>query len=170
MNPSASFDFERDYSIEELLQSVIAIKELPNQLAKVITGLTDEDASKQYREGSWTVRQIIHHLADSHMNAFIRTKHLLAQDADSFQPYDQDIWNDLMDKDFNHEASFMILLGIHQRWSLTLLECLKQPEKYLALSAYHPEHKKNISLAQLIAMYGWHGLHHVLQIQEALKK
>src|SRR5574343_1690148 len=125
MTQAQTFDFDKDYSIEELLQSVIAIKELPNQLAKVITGLTDEDASKQYREGSWTVRQIIHHLADSHMNAFIRTKHLLTQDSDSFQPYDQDLWNDLMDKDFNHEASFMIVLGIHQRWSLMLLECLK---------------------------------------------
>jgi hypothetical protein len=154
--------------LEELLQSVVAIKELPNQLAKLISGITEEQLNSSYREGGWNVRQIIHHLADSHMNAYIRTKHVIAQDVSEMQVYDQDLWASDLDATFHHEASFMIILGLHQRWSLLLLECLKQPEIYLAKSLYHSERKMHLSLAHMIALYAWHGNHHLTQIQAAI--
>jgi hypothetical protein len=163
-----SFDLNRDFSLEELLQSVVAIKELPNQLAKLISGITEEQLNSSYREGGWNVRQIIHHLADSHMNAYIRTKHIIAQDVSEMQVYDQDIWASDLDATFHHEASFMIILGLHQRWSLLLLECLKQPEIYLTKSLYHSERKMHLSLAHMIALYAWHGNHHLTQIQAAI--
>lgn len=163
-----SFDLNRDFSLEELLQSVVAIKELPNQLAKLLSGITEEQLNSSYREGSWNVRQIIHHLADSHMNAYIRTKHVIAQDVAEMQVYDQDIWASDLDQSFHHEASFMIILGLHQRWSLLLLECLKKPDEYLTKSLYHPERKMHLSLAHMIALYGWHGNHHLTQIQAAI--
>jgi len=163
-----SIDLDRDFSLEELLQSIVAIKELPNQLAKLLNGITEDQLISSYREGGWNVRQIVHHLADSHMNAYIRTKHLIAQDVTDMQVYDQDLWATDVDMNFHHEASFMIILGLHQRWSLLLLECLKKPDEYLAKSLYHPERKMHLSLAHMIALYGWHGNHHLTQIQAAI--
>jgi len=165
----SGFDWDKDYSIEELLQSVIAIKEFPNHLAKVITPLKEEDFEKTYREGGWNIRQIIHHLSDSHLNGYTRTKHTIFQDVESHQGYNQDQWNSFKDSNFHHEASFMILLGIHQRWSLLLLECLKEPEIHLAKTLIHSDGERKVSLAQLIALYAWHGAHHLEQIQTALK-
>ncbi len=158
------FDWDRDVSIEELLQNVIAIKEFPNQLAKVLATITEEDLSKTYREGSWTVREIVHHLADSHMVAFIRTKHVVSQDTTEIHPYDENKWASQTDYQFHHEASFMILLGVHQRWSLFLLECLKNPTEHLAKSVYHTGSQRHLSLSQLISLYAWHGPHHLNQI------
>jgi hypothetical protein len=103
------------------------------------------------------------------MNGYIRTRHTIHQDAVEFQLYQQDAWANGLDKDFHHEASFMILLGLHQRWSLLLLECLKNPTEFLAKSLFHPDHQKQISLAQLIALYAWHGNHHLNQIIQAAK-
>lgn len=163
------FDWEKDYTIEELLQGVISIKEFPNQLAKVLPNLNDLQLNATYREGSWTVRQIIHHLADSHIQAFIRCKHIICGDQKEIQPYDENLWASGADYQFHHEASFMIILGIHQRWSLLLLECLKNPTEYLAKSMYHPESKRHISLGQLIALYSWHGPHHLNQILKAVQ-
>lgn len=160
----SGFDWDKDYSLEELLQSVIAVKEFPNKLARVINTLKPEDFDKTYREGSWNIRQLIHHLADAHMNGYLRTQHIICQDVNEIQLYDQDAWTGGMGKDFHHEASFMILLGLHQRWSLLLLECLKKPELYLAKSIFHPEKKRQVSLAQAIALYAWHGEHHLAQI------
>ena len=163
------FDWEKDYPIEELLQCVIAIKEFPNQLARILPSLSEEQLNATYREGSWTVRQIVHHLADAHMNAFLRCKHMLSGDQPEIQPWNHENWATEMDYQFNHEASFMIILGVHQRWSLLMLECLKNPTEYLAKSMYHPQQKKHISLAQMMALYSWHGTHHLHQIQFAIQ-
>ncbi len=162
------FDWERDYALEELLQSVIAVKEFPNKIARVINGLKPEDFDKTYRDGSWNVRQIIHHLADSHMNGYIRSQHIIHHSADQIQLFHQDDWSTGLGKDFHHEASFMILLGLHQRWSLLWLECLKQPDVYLAKSIYHPELERHVSLAQFMVFYAWHGEHHLEQILRAI--
>jgi hypothetical protein len=163
-----NFDWDKDYTLEELLQSVIAIKEFPNKLAKILNALQPEDFEKQYREGSWTITQLIHHLADAHMNAYVRTQHIIHQDTREFQLWDHELWGSGMGSSFHHEASFMILLGLHQKWSLLLLECLKKPEEYLAKSCFHPLPNKMVSLAQLIALYAWHGEHHLNQIILAL--
>lgn len=164
----SGFDWERDYALEELLQSVIAVKEFPNKLARVINVLKPEDFDKTYREGSWNVRQIIHHLADAHMNGYIRTQHIIHKSADQIQLFHQDDWAAGLGKEVNHEASFMILLGLHQRWSLLWLECLKQPDIYLAKSIYHPEQNRQVSLAQSMVLYAWHGEHHLDQILRAI--
>lgn len=158
------FDWDKDYSLEELLQSIVEIKEFPNKLVRTIQGFTDAHFNAQYRTDSWTVKQIIHHLADAHINAFMRTKHIIHQDVNEIQVWDHNEWANGMDYQFSHESSFMMLLGTHQRWSLLLLESLKQPEVYLAKSLYHPGQQKHISIAQLIALYAWHGNHHLMQI------
>jgi hypothetical protein len=156
-----------DWQLEELLQFVVQIQSLPNDLAKLIKNIQADDLLKTYRPGGWNVNQIIHHLADSHMNAWVRTKLLLSEDNPTVKPYDQDLWAAEKDYGYNYEASYVMLVGLHQRWSLLLLECLKTPE-LLFRTYFHPETNKKVSFAQLIALYGWHGHHHLEQIERAL--
>lgn len=160
---------KNDYQLEELLQFVIQIQSLPGDLAKLINGISEEDLQKTYREGGWNVKQIIHHLADSHMNAWLRTKFALTEENPTIKPYNQDAWAAGSDYGFSHEASYILLVGLHQRWSLLLLECLKKPE--LLLRTYvHPEYNRTVTLAQLIAQYAWHGRQHLAHIMIALSK
>ncbi len=166
----SGFNWDKDYSLEELLQSVVAIKELPNKLARVINGLQIEDFAKTYRPNSWNIRQLIQHISESHMLGYIHTKQIIHSTDYQIPIYNPDEWTNGLDKDFNHEASYMIILGLHQRWSLLMLECLKQPDVYLAKSAYHLKHQKMVSLAQLIALYAWHGEHHLEQIIRAVEQ
>lgn len=168
--PIGKFDYAKtDWQLDELLQSVINIQALPNELAKLFNGMQVEDLQKTYREGSWTVNQIVHHLADSHMNAFIRMKLALTEDNPQVKPYDENKWAEGKDYTFNYEASYVLLVGLHQRWSLMLLEVLKTPELLLR-TVYHPEHNKTFTLAQLIAQYGWHSMQHLAHLRLALQK
>lgn len=168
--PVGKFDSEKtDYQLEELLECVLQIQALPNELSKLLNGITAETAENSYRPGGWNIRQIIHHLADSHMNAWIRTKLLLSEENPTVKPYDENLWAAERDYGYAYEASYIILVGVHQRWSLLLLDTLKTPE-LLSRTFFHPEHNKSFSLAQLIAMYAWHGNTHLGHIRIALGK
>lgn len=168
--PVGRFDWDKtDWQLEELLESVVKIQSLPNDLAKLINEITKEDLQKTYREGGWNVLQIIHHLADSHMNAWIRTKLVLSEVNPIVKPYQESEWAKEKDYAYTYESSYIILVGLHQRWSLLLLETLKTPELLLR-TYFHPEYKKKFTLAQLIACYGWHSRHHLAHIQLALGK
>jgi hypothetical protein len=168
--PVGKFDSEKtDYQLEVLLECVLQIQALPNELSKLLNGITAENAENSYRPGGWNIRQIIHHLADSHMNAWIRTKLLLSEENPTVKPYDENLWAAERDYGYAYEASYIILVGVHQRWSLLLLDTLKTPE-LLSRTFFHPEHNKSFSLAQLIAMYAWHGNTHLGHIRIALGK
>ncbi len=168
--PIGKFDSEKtDYQLEELLECVLQIQALPNELSKLLNGISAENAENTYRPGGWNVRQIIHHIADSHLNAWVRTKLLLTEDNPTVKPYDENAWAAGKDYGFAFEASYLMLVGIHQRWSLLLLETLKTPE-LLSRTFFHPEHNKSFSLAQLIAMYAWHGNTHLAHIRIAIGK
>jgi hypothetical protein len=167
--PIGSFNWDQDFSLEELLGAVVRIQDMPNKLAKLLnTEMRDEMLKAQYREGSWTAQEVIHHLADSHMQAFVRCKHILAKTADTVQPYDENAWSQTGDYEFSYESSYLMLMGLHQRWSLLLLNALKGDPSVLAASLYHPERRSSISLAQFIALYAWHGDHHLAHIQLCL--
>lgn len=167
--PIGRFNWDKiDWQLEELLQAVVKIQTFPNDLAKLIKDIKPEDLTKTYREGGWTVQQIIHHLADSHMNAWIRTKLVLTEDEPTIKPYLEQEWAKGNDYTYTYESSYIVLVGLHQRWSLLLLETLKTPE--LLLRKYtHPQHGKQFTLAQLIAQYAWHAEHHLAHISLALK-
>lgn len=157
----------QEWPVETLLEAVIRIQQLPSDISNMLQGVNAAGWKAQYREGSWTVLQILHHLADAHMNAWIRTKLVLSEENPIIKPWDENVWVTGPDYGYSHEASFMVLLGLHQRWSLLLLECLKQPD-LLKRTFYHPEHEKTFTLAWLIAIYGWHGHHHLAQMRIAL--
>ena len=136
------------------------IRSLPRQLEKAIAGLDESQLSTPYRDGGWTVRQVVHHLADSHMNAFIRMKLILAEDHPTLKPYDQEVWAELPDIRSPLDASLGIIRGLHERW-VTLLENI--PESAWTRTGKHPE-TGEVSLESLLTTYAHHGENHVGQI------
>ncbi len=164
----ADFNWDAPTSMEDLLNCVLQIQQFPDKLTRILKNVNDENRNFRYRDGGWTITQIVHHLMDSHLNAYIRTKHIIAQDTLEIQPYDENIWASQFDCEFPIESSVICLIGLHQRWSLLLLEALKQPVAHLVKQLHHPESKRDVSLSDLIRLYAWHGDHHASQIEQAL--
>jgi uncharacterized damage-inducible protein DinB len=134
---------------------------LPAAVETAVKDLTDAQLNTPYREGGWTVGQVVHHLADSHLNGFVRMKLMLTEAGPVLKPYDQDAWATLSDAAaMPIESSLLILRGLHERW-VALLESL--PEASWKRSALHPE-VGVVTLADLLADYARHGEQHVGQV------
>ena len=143
---------------KERQEKIGAIRRLPDQIEAAIKGLNDLQLDVPYREGGWTIRQVVHHLADSHMNAFVRTKLILTEDHPLLKPYDQDAWAKLPDTLRTPiGCSLAIVRGIHERW-VVLLE--QVPEKGWARVARHPE-RGDMTLEDILITYSGHGEKHV---------
>jgi hypothetical protein len=139
------------------------IAALPEALRTAVAGLDEAALDTPYRDGGWTVRQVVHHLADSHLNAYTRCKLALTEDHPTIRPYDQAAWANLADgRLLALGPSLSILDGIHARWTM-LIDSLGDAE--LARSYVHPEHQKSWTLGQTVAMYAWHGNHHTAHIR-----
>jgi hypothetical protein len=137
------------------------IRSLPEEARVAVRGLTDAQLDTSYRPGGWCPRQIVHHLADSHANAFIRFKLALTEDAPAVKTYDQDRWARLADVcGVPVESSLSMLEGLHERW-WRLLGAMT-PDDF-ARPVRHPE-LGEIDLDFLLQMYAWHGRHHVTQV------
>lgn len=146
-----------DLSRSALIAQIAA---LPAQLEIVVSNLDRSQLDTPYRVDGWTVRQVVHHLADSHMNAYIRMKLALTEDRPRFKTYEQDEWARLPDSSLPLAPSLSILRGLHERWA-TLLEGL--PEEVWARVGEHPE-SGTVTLDDLLASYAAHGARHVRQI------
>ena len=141
------------------------IEEFPKEVIKEVKDLDEEELQYQYRPGSWTIKQVVHHCADSHMNSFIRFKLALTEENPTIKPYQEKDWAELPDvTDAPVEASIKILEGLHVRWKI-LLNSL-QEEDYKK-SFYHPESKRNIGLDDTLGLYAWHCQHHLHHIKQA---
>lgn len=137
------------------------VRDLPCAAEAAVAGLDEARLDTPYREGGWTPRQIVHHLADSHLNAFVRFKLALTEDAPTIKPYRQEPWAESADvRSVAPGASLEILRGLHLRWS-ALLDALREEDWGRRL--VHPEIGE-IDLDFLLQMYAWHGHHHVAQI------
>lgn len=141
-------------------EQIAAINILPAQLRNAVAGLNDQQLDTPYRDGGWTLRQVVHHVADSHLNAFIRTKLMLAEDHPTLKPYDQDDWATLPDNQLPVESSLQLIDGLHQRWAL-LFASLSDGD--WDRTAFHPENGV-MSLHTIIQLYAAHGGNHVAQI------
>ncbi len=141
------------------------VKDLPRQAEDIVKGLTDDQLNTPYRDGGWTPRQVIHHLADSHMNALIRMKLVLTEDNPTLKTYDQNAWATLADTNESIHSSLSILKGLHERWGI-LLGKVKDSE--WSRKAMHPENGE-ITLEQLLVIYARHGENHVAQISRLRK-
>lgn len=137
------------------------IKDFPNRIATATNELSEEQLEKQYRPNGWTIRQVVHHCADSHMNSLIRFKLALTEDKPTIKPYAENLWAELSDYHTPTESSIKILTGIHERW-VKLLENLTEIE--LEKQFIHPENNELISLKQNIGIYAWHCNHHLAHI------
>lgn len=149
-------------SASDRAAAIRAIAETPNALRKAAGGLNDAQLDTPYRPGGWTVRQVIHHVPDSHMNAYTRFKLALTEDTPTIKPYDEAKWAELDDgKSKLVDHSLTLLDALHARW-VFLLERLQPVDFSRKLN--HPEWDAPRSLDALLALYAWHGPHHVAHI------
>ncbi len=165
--PVGKFIAPLAYDMDEVKWFISEIEVLPNLLEETVKEIATKELLFCYRPGSWNVKQIVHHLADSHINIYPRIKLALTEDLPTVKPYDENKWADLIDANSNDlEASLYILKGLHKRLALQVKDL---SEEQLHHEIYHPERKVNISIFNLLAMYAWHGKHHVHQIKAALQ-
>ena len=141
-------------------EAIAAIADLPANIRTVVTGLSAIQLDTPYRPGGWTVRQVVHHLADSHMNAFVRLKLALTEDNPTVKPYDEKAFAELPDQRLPVDVSLTILDGLHARWTAVLSALTA---KHFARPLYHPE-VGAIGIDYLVQTYGWHSRHHVAHI------
>ncbi len=156
--PIGNFDpanfAERDTNIK-------TIAELPSKLREAVAGLTEDQIDTPYRPGGWTVRQTVHHLADSHMNSQIRFKLALTEDdPPTIRPYYEERWAELADSRLPAEVSLGLIDAIHARWT-ALLESMSELD--FQRSFIHPE-TGSWTLESALALYAWHSLHHTAHI------
>ena len=132
----------------------------PGLLRRAVAGLDERQLDTPYRPGGWTVRQVVHHVPESHMNAYVRCKLALTEDVPTIKPYDQAAWAETPDGRAPVEVSLTLLAALHDKW-VRLLRGLA-PEQF-ARSFNHPESGIN-TLDSVLAMYSWHGRHHTAHI------
>ncbi|MEF2280220.1 putative metal-dependent hydrolase [Deinococcus sp. YIM 134068] len=145
----------------ERAEALAAIRALPAELRATVAGLTDAQLDTSYREGGWTVRQVVHHVADSHMNAVTRLKLALTEDRPTVKPYEEGLWAELADVRLPVEVSLSVLDGLHARW-VAVMESLTAEE--WAREWMHPAQGRTYTVDTLGGMYAWHGRHHVAHI------
>ena len=132
----------------------------PSLVRSALDGLDGEQLDEPYRPGGWTVRQVVHHLADSHLNSYVRFKLALTEDEPTVKPYDEKAWAELTDSRMDPETSVVLLDMLHRRW-VALLEDLTVEQ--WARRFAHPE-RGPMNLDETLALYAWHGKHHVAHI------
>jgi uncharacterized damage-inducible protein DinB len=141
---------------------IARIKALPEKLHTALHSLNDAQLDTPYRDGGWTVRQVVHHLADSHSNAFTRFRLLLTEHHPTVKPYDQDAWALLADSKLPLAPSLKIIEGLHERWGV-MLDNLTEPD--FTRTLHHPDNG-TMSLDDLLTAYSSHGDTHVKQISD----
>lgn len=159
--PLGKFSYDGPPNDEQKRHFIDEIASTPANLKSAVSSLSATQLDTPYRPGGWTVRQVVHHLPDSHMNSYVRFKLALTEDEPTIKPYAEDRWAELPDsKATPIETSLTLLESLHARW-VALLRSLT-PEQWKR-SFRHPEHGP-MPLEKALAMYAWHGRHHVMQI------
>jgi hypothetical protein len=159
--PVGRFQRPAALSPDERIAAIADIAATPKHLRNAVRGLNDQQLGTPYRPDGWTVRQVVHHIPDSHMNAFIRFKLALTEENPTIKPYDESAWAKLEDaRTTPIETSLSLTDGIHDRW-LRLLHAMSAAD--FGRGLMHPENGQ-MNLDQMVAMYAWHGRHHVAHI------
>ncbi|MGF7214120.1 hypothetical protein GGR92_000260 [Spirosoma lacussanchae] len=165
--PIGTFTFGQSYTIAETSQHIVGLDELPIKLTELVGKWGDERLDTPYRPEGWTVRQLIHHVADSHMNGYIRTKLALTEANPTIKPYEEGDWATLPDSRLDIAPSLVILRSLHQRWVAVLSQL---DEAGLARTFYHPGSGYTYTLAEQAAHYAWHSEHHYQHINRLAER
>ncbi|HTU34118.1 MAG TPA: bacillithiol transferase BstA [Candidatus Acidoferrum sp.] len=158
--PVGKFQRAENLSDTQRASLICAVAEAPAKLRQAVAGLTEQQLDTPYRPGGWTVRQVVHHLPDSHMNSFIRFKLGLTENEPTIKTYDEASWAKLADAKAAIEPSLVLFESLHTRW-LALLNSLSPAD--WKRTVRHPE-MGPMTLDSLLQLYAWHGRHHVAHI------
>ena len=158
--PIGRFSFPPPATADQRAQWIAEIAETPSKLRAAAAGLGDRQLDTPYRDGGWTVRQVVHHIADSHMNSYVRCKLALTEYDPTIKPYDESAWATLADNHMPVEVSLALTRALHERW-VALFESLG--EKDFQKKFLHPERGPQ-DLETTVALYAWHSRHHTAHI------
>jgi hypothetical protein len=166
--PVGKFKFPEQVSAEEIASLIKIIEELPAKLRNTVSNMRKDQLNTPYRDGGWTVRQVVHHLFDSHSNSYTRMKLAMTEDNPTIKPYMEARWAEHEDgKNAPVELGLDLLALLHKRW-LIFLHSLTEND--LQRTFVHPESKRVQTIAQTIALYAWHSRHHLAHITELKKR
>ena len=164
--PIGQFSMPEDVGVDQIEDLIIQIENLPRLLADSVRDLSKEQLDSSYRPGGWTIRQVVHHIADSHMNGYIRVKLALTEDIPIIKPYNEALWAELEDsRTLPVDVSLKLVETLHFRWA-ALLRSLSPTE--FNCQFRHPE-AGDLSLKKAIGLYAWHGNHHLAHIMDFRK-
>lgn len=153
---------EQPFSEQQRKEWLLDIESLPLQIEHSVLNLDEAQLDTPYREGGWTVKQVVHHVADSHMNAYTRFKLGLTETKPTIKPYEEKEWAKMIDSQkVPVNISITLLHALHRRWIEILRNMTAEDFKR---EVYHPEHKTHLTLWYLLGMYAWHSRHHVAHI------
>lgn len=162
-NPAGIYEAPSRYNREEFQAKVKEIEAFPDALKKTVMSLSSSQLNTLTLPGNWTVAQVVHHLADSHMNALIRLKLALTEDKPVIKPYDESAWARLADgKSTDLSSSISILQGVHHRMATVFRE---MDEASAHRTFRHPEMNREVPAFEIAYSYGWHGRHHLAHIE-----
>jgi hypothetical protein len=165
--PIGKFKAPVSYTTDDLRTWITTIKEFPGRLRQAIINLNEKQLDTPYRTGGWTIRQVVHHVADSHMNALLRFKWALTEENPTIKPYEEADWALLPDYRLPVEPSLRILEGLHLHWA-ALLESFNEEE--WSRTFMHPSSGETMQLKKALALYAWHSKHHLAHVAETVKK
>lgn len=165
--PIGKFTAKESYTQVEIENNIERIASLPKRLSNAVSNFDDTMLDTPYREGGWTVRQLIHHIADSHLNAYIRFKWTLTEDKPLIKAYNEKLWATTPEVNIEPLVSLKLLDAHHIKW-VALLRRLSSAdfEKHFI----HPETKREVNLKNLLALYAWHSDHHLAHITRLIER
>jgi DinB superfamily len=165
--PIGKFQPKTSIDASERNEAIQNIAETPSQLKTAIKGLTESQLDTPYREGGWTVRQVVHHMSDSHMNSYVRLRLALTENEPTIKPYEEQLWAELYDaRNAPVAPSLQLLESLHERWVM-LLRSLKPSD--FSRTFRHPVNGVR-DIDWLLQIYSWHGRHHVAHITSLRQK
>jgi hypothetical protein len=165
--PIGQFAYGKSFSPDETRQALEAIAELPHKLTALVGKWGDDRLDTPYRPDGWTVRQVVHHVADSHINAYVRTKLTLTEDNPTIKPYEEGEWAKLPDSSLDVAPSLVILSNLHARWVIVLAALT---DEQLNRTYYHPGMHQRFPLSEVMNLYAWHGEHHYQHVYRLAKR